>query len=179
MTDDASERAANFVLGLLSPGERDAVAREAETDPALAREIAYWNSRLSPLNGDAEVAPPADMFDRIEAAIAARSQPLPGTLTIRAADGVWETIGNGVERKMLWREGPNGRITFLVRMAPGARFDAHTHADDEECYVVSGDVTFDALTLRSGDYHLARRDVPHPAASSSGGCLLLITAAAA
>jgi hypothetical protein len=40
------------------------------------------------------------------------------------------------------------------------------------------DITFDTLTLRAGDYHLARRGIPHPAATTAGGCLLLVTAAA-
>jgi anti-sigma factor ChrR (cupin superfamily) len=179
MTDDKSERAAHFVLGLLAPEERDAVARAVDTNEAMASEVSYWNDQFAPLAGEQGSAPPADMFGRIKAAIASRSQLLPGTLTVRAAHGIWETIATGVERKMLWNDGPNGRVTFLVRMAPGARFDAHAHTDDEECYVVDGDLSFDTLTLRGGDYHLAGRDVPHPAAVSAGGCLLLITRAAA
>jgi len=119
------------------------------------------------------------MFDRIQNSIASRSRHLPGTLTVRAAEGAWETIGEGLERKLLWAKGPNNRETFLVRMAPGAHYGGHEHADDEECYVISGDIVFDALTLHAGDYHLARRGAPHPAATSVGGCLLLITAAAA
>ena len=66
----------------------------------------------------------------------------------------------GVERKMLWSAGPNRRVTFLIRGRPGASFPAHAHEDDEECFVLEGDITFDTLTLRAGDYHLARRGVP-------------------
>jgi quercetin dioxygenase-like cupin family protein len=179
MNDDRSDFAARFVLGLMAAPERDALARAAEIDPAVAGEIDTWNESLAPLAGDDEVAPPGGLFDRIQAAITARSQLLPGTLTVRAGQGVWETIAAGVERKMLWNEGPNGRVTFLVRLAPGARFDSHEHADDEECYVVDGEVRFDTLTLRAGDYHLARRGMTHPAAVSERGCTLLVTAAAA
>jgi anti-sigma factor ChrR (cupin superfamily) len=118
------------------------------------------------------------MFDRIKKTIASRSRLLPGTLTVRADEGPWEEISAGVERKLLWAKGPNNRETFLVRMAPGALYGGHEHGDDEECYVVSGDITFDTLTLQGGDYHLARRGVSHPTATSAGGCLLLITATA-
>jgi quercetin dioxygenase-like cupin family protein len=176
---DESERAANYVLGLSTGEERDAVARGIGTNPALASEVAYWSDQLAPLAGGDEIAPPPGLFERVQAAIASRSQLLPGTLTVRAQEGAWEPLSPGVDRKMLWDAGPNGRATFLVRMAPGARYAAHPHDDDEECYVVAGDVTFDTLTLRGGDYHLARRGVPHPAATSVTGCLLLITAAAA
>lgn len=179
MSDTRSERAADYVLGLTPAAERAALARAAASDPALERELSDWSNRLAPLAGVAEVAPPADMLARIEAAIAGRSQLLSGTITLRASDGEWEMLAPGVERKMLWAKGPNGRVTFLVRMAAGARFASHAHDDDEECYVISGDLTFDELTLRGGDYHLAPRGVPHPVATSAAGCLVLITAAAA
>lgn len=178
MTDAKFQRAAEYVLGLLSAEQRAALARAAAADPALADEIAAWNLRLSPLATAGNVEPPPDMFARIQAAIASHSQGEPKPITVRADDGAWETLGDGVERKMLWGAGPNGRVTFLVRVAPGATIQAHEHTDDEECYVVSGDLTFDKLTLQAGDYHLARRGIPHAPASSVNGCLLLVTAAA-
>jgi anti-sigma factor ChrR (cupin superfamily) len=172
------DRAAEYVLGLLSAQERDAVARDAAADPALASEIAFWNARLEPLLDVAEVRPPPGLFDRVKAAIAERAHDLPGTITIRAEEGAWETLVEGVERKMLWAAGLNGRVTVLIRGKPGARFPAHAHDDDEECYVLEGDITFDTLTLRAGDYHRAQRGIPHPAATTARGCLLLVTAAA-
>jgi anti-sigma factor ChrR (cupin superfamily) len=175
MTQD---RAAEYVLGLLSPQERDAVERDAAADPALASEIAFWNARLEPLLDVAEVRPPPGLFDRVKAAIAERAHELPGTTTIRADEGAWETLVPGVERKILWADRPNGRVTFLIRGRPGASFPAHPHHDDEECYVLEGDITFGPLTLRAGDYHVAPRGTPHPKATTAGGCLLLMTAAA-
>lgn len=179
MNETRRDRAAEYGLGLLEAGEREQTARAAGSDPAFAAEIARWDDALATLASDAEAPPPPGLFDRIQRTIATRSRLLPGTLTVRADDGLWEAIGEGLERKLLWTKGPNNRETFLVRMAPGAHYGGHEHADDEECYVISGDITFDTLTLRSGDYHLARRGAPHPAATSAGGCLLLITAKAA
>ena len=178
MNDDRADRTAEFVLGLMPAADRDAIARAAEIDSALSDEIVFWNECLNGLNGDEEVAPPAGMFDRIQSALQSRSQRLPGTMTVRADDGVWEVMAPGIERKKLWDNGPQARTSFLVRMAPGASYGAHEHDDDEECYVISGDISFDSLTLHAGDYHLARRGVPHPPARSQAGCLLLITAAA-
>lgn len=177
MSDNDNHRAADYVLGALSAEERAKISRAAAVDPKLAGDIAFWNERLAAIAGHEEIEPPADMFARIQAAIATRRTSLPGTLTVRDGEGAWETLADGVERKMLWSNGPNGRITFLVRMAPGARYAAHAHDDDEECYVVSGDITFDTLKLQGGDYHLAFRGNSHPAAFTVDGCLLLVTAA--
>jgi len=178
MTDRSSERAAEYALGLLSAEEREALVRAAAADPKLADEIAAWNLRLSPLATVGNVEPPPELFARIQAAIATQSQGAAQPVTIRRDEGAWEALTEGVERKMLWSAGPNGRVTFLVRVAPGAKIMAHEHHDDEECYVVSGDVTFDTLTLKAGDYHLARRGIPHAQGSSANGCLLLVTSAA-
>jgi anti-sigma factor ChrR (cupin superfamily) len=176
MSDSDEYRAAEYVLGLLRPDERAAVERAAASDAVLAEEIAFWNERLTPLLDAAEVKPPPDLFARVEAEIAARSQPLPGTLTVRADEGRWEKLVEGVERKILFSGG--GRVTFLIRGQPGARFPSHEHDDDEDCYVLEGDITFDTLTLRAGDYHRVPPGIRHPKATTAGGCMLLMTAAA-
>ena len=69
---------------------------------------------------------------------------------------------------MLWYDREKSRITFLIRAQPGAEFPAHHHDDDEEAYVLSGDLDFDDLVLGAGDYHLARPGVRHPVATHQG-----------
>ncbi len=184
------DRAAEYVLGVLPAAERDAVERAAAADPALAEEIEAWNEQLAPLLLDApEVEPPADMFDRIKAAIAASATPkavaskaansnLAGSRTVRADEGTWEALCPGIERKVLWFDREKKRITFLIRAQPGAEFPAHHHDDDEEAYILSGDLSFDDLVLGAGDYHLARPGVSHPVGRTRAGCMLLVTAAA-
>ena len=81
---------------------------------------------------------------------------------MRAGEGRWEPVCAGIERKTLWHDREKGRITFLIRAQPGAEFPAHQHDDDEEAYVLSGDLSFDDLVLGAGDYHLARPGVRHP-----------------
>src|SRR5690242_6253794 len=142
------ERAAEYVLGLLSAEERAALKRDAAADPTLAGEIDQWNEQLAPLLLDApEVEPPPHLFDRIKAAIAARPAPLAGSRTVRVDEGSWEPLCAGIERKMLWHDRDRKRVTFLIRAQPGALFPAHAHDDDEEAYVLSGDLAFDDLTL--------------------------------
>jgi hypothetical protein len=176
------DRAAEYVLGVLTREEREAVERAAAADPALAEQIETWNEQLAPLLLDApEVEPPADLFDRIKAAIAESAKPqaiLVGSRTVRADEGRWEQLCPGIERKTLWYDRDKGRITFLIRAQPAAEFPAHPHHDNEEAYVLSGDLAFGDLVLGAGDYHLARPGVHHPVARSRDGCMLLMTAAA-
>ena len=173
------DRAADYVMGVLTEAERAAVERDAAADPALAAEIARVNAELAPLLLDApEVEPPAHIFDRIKEKIAASTPHGPaGSRTVRAAEGKWEFICPGIERKLLWHDRERKRVTFLIRAQPGAEFPAHQHDADEEAYVLSGDLAFDELALGAGDYHLARPGVNHPVARTTGGCMLLVTAA--
>ena len=181
MTKIPDDRAAEYVLGVSSAQEREALARAARNDPALAEEIASLDAQMSALLMDTpEVEPPAHLFDRIKQAIAAQEgrAPLDGSVTVRADEGRWTEICPGIARKMLWHDREKARVTFLIRAQPGAQFPAHHHDDDEEAYVISGDLRFDDLVLQAGDYHLARPGVRHPVGFTQGGCMLLITAAA-
>ena len=188
MNDETTLRAGEYVLGVLSPAERLAVERDAETDPDLAAEIAYWHERFVPLVESVDIEPPPELFDRIRQAIradaadaadaaGAAGAELPGTVTVRAAEGQWERLARGIERKVL-HSSPDGRITYLVRGQPGARLPGHDHSEDEEIFVLEGELTIGTVTLRAGDFHRARRGSPHPTATSATGCLLLIREAA-
>lgn len=68
--DDDSLLAAEYVLGVLEPAERRAVAARAATDAALAGDIAAWERRLAPLALLVPpVAPPPELWDRIQRAM--------------------------------------------------------------------------------------------------------------
>ena len=121
------------------------------------------------------------LFDRIKAKIAADAKPqtaLAGSRTVRAEEGRWEPLVPGIERKVLSFDRERKRVTLLIRAQAGAAFPAHGHEGDEESYVLSGDLAFDDLVLKAGDYHLARAGEHHPVGRTKGGCMLLVTAAA-
>jgi anti-sigma factor ChrR (cupin superfamily) len=56
----------------------------------------------------------------------------------------------------------------------GARVATHRHADDEHCYVISGDLHVAGRRIVTGDYHRADAGSVHQSLYSEGGCLLLI-----
>ena len=174
--DDDEITAAEFSLGTLDVAERSRLNDAINRDPALDRLVQSWDRRLAPL-GDAlpPVQPPADLWAKIESRIVGAG--LPGTVTVRATEGEWRPMADGVECKVLWQNATLGRQSLLVRMAPGATYESHHHAQDEECVVLAGDLSFGDHRLNAGDYHLAQKGTTHPPCSSKAGCLLYINTA--
>jgi anti-sigma factor ChrR (cupin superfamily) len=121
------------------------------------------------------IAPPperaASMRRRLLQRARAAAQPDPH-LTLRADEGRWRALGTGIDMKVLRRD-PDS-ISYLLRMAAGMRVPAHDHDADEECMVLEGDVWLGATHIFAGDYHLARRGVPHGELRTEGGCVLFL-----
>jgi anti-sigma-K factor RskA len=74
--EDSGLTAAEYVLGVLNAPERRAVEQRIARDMVFAREVALWEERLGGL-ADAipSVAPPADGWARIEAALDRAERP--------------------------------------------------------------------------------------------------------
>ncbi|PZW41102.1 anti-sigma-K factor RskA [Humitalea rosea] len=74
--DDIDALAGEYVLGTLEAREAAEVAARLATDPALAAAVAAWEARLAPLAGlSPEMAPPEDLWDRVEGALDASARP--------------------------------------------------------------------------------------------------------
>lgn len=70
--DDIEVLAAEYALGTLDAGERNAVAARRHREPALEAALDAWELRFGPLAETVpSVAPPASLFAQIEARIAA------------------------------------------------------------------------------------------------------------
>jgi anti-sigma-K factor RskA len=88
--DEQKLVAAEYVLGVLDPTERRIAARQIERVPALAREVEDWEQRLGGLaDGVAPVAPPPELWARIESNLAA-----PATVSAAATSrlGLWHSL---------------------------------------------------------------------------------------
>ena len=67
----------------------------------------------------------------------------------------------------------NGRPpSFLLRFDPGASYPEHRHPKGEEVFVLSGEVHFDSIHLREGDYLYTAPGQTH-AVRSETGCEML------
>lgn len=81
----------------------------------------------------------------------------------------------GVERKRLHLEGPAeaGRVTSIVRYAPGSAFPAHGHPDGEEIFVLDGVFSDESGDYPAGSYLLNPEGYSH-APFSREGCTLFV-----
>jgi anti-sigma factor ChrR (cupin superfamily) len=96
------------------------------------------------------------------------------TLTIRADEGQWQEIQQGIFMKSLFADQTRGTTTVLIRMSPGTFLPRHRHYGAEECLVLEGDVRAGGQMLKAGDYHCAMADSVHDRLSTVNGALLLI-----
>lgn len=104
-------------------------------------------------------------------------RPDPSRLEIvHTADLPWTpSPAVGVERKRLERVGPAeaGRVTSVVRYAPGCAFPEHPHPDGEEILVLDGVFTDATGDHGAGAYLLNPEGFVH-APSSGPGCTLFV-----
>jgi len=101
---------------------------------------------------------------------------LPGSgapaVTITANDGRWEEIADGVESKVLCRDGE--MVSRFIRLQPGASLPANRCASEEECMMLEGDAFFGDRLVCAGDFHLTPAGAERAVLVSDGGALLFV-----
>ena len=95
-------------------------------------------------------------------------------VTIREDDGAWIEVAPLMTKKILNVNQATGIESYLLRLLPGAAPERHQHDEDELCVVLEGDVSFDEIHLKAGDYHYARKGSWHGRASTVHGALLFL-----
>lgn len=98
-------------------------------------------------------------------------------ITLRADEG-WFELAPKIEKKILHINHEAGTESYLLRVQAGAEVPPHTHAADELCIVLEGEVIFGGkLRLQAGDYHMAKRGSTHQYARSETGALVYLQGA--
>jgi RNA polymerase sigma-70 factor, ECF subfamily len=107
-----------------------------------------------------------------------RSSRRSGFVTVRADEGEWFVLAPKIEKKLLFLDQERRVEAYLLRIQPGGEVPRHLHQADEYCLVLEGDVSFDDIHLKAGDFHLARCGSWHETARSQDGALLYLESAA-
>lgn len=97
-------------------------------------------------------------------------------VVIRPADRQWvPSPAGGVERCMLDRIGGEvARATSLVRFAPNATFDAHTHGGGEEYLVIDGVFSDETGDFPTGRYVRNPIGTSHTPSMGGEGCTIFV-----
>lgn len=171
-------KAADYVLGTLSPSERETFEARLPGDDALRADLAFWQDHFLALSEAApELEPSPDGFAAIEALLdnqAKKTKNDGDLIIVRQAEGEWQQLLRGVTKKTLFVNQPEAAETFLLRLEPGASLPAHGHNSTEECLVLEGEITIGRARFGVGDYQVALADILHLPIVSDKGALLFI-----
>jgi anti-sigma factor ChrR (cupin superfamily) len=86
----------------------------------------------------------------------------------------WEEVAPGIECKLLATDTERHRVSMLVRLAPGASYPAHTHADTEELHLLDGELWIDECKLFAGDYNYGAPGAGDDRVWTETGCTCLL-----
>jgi quercetin dioxygenase-like cupin family protein len=127
-----------------------------------------------------EIDPPAGVRARLLSQLA----PPPASpdahaedfVTVRAGEGQWHQLFEGVSVKQLFVDEERNTVTSLFRVSPGAGFPPHIHDEFEQCLIVEGDFHLNGEAFGAGDFTCAMAGSAHEHSYSENGALLLIVA---
>jgi len=141
--------------------------RELESLRRVLGSLAAWPTDL--------LRPSASVQSRLAARIADAARGAP---VARSPSGWkepdWETVAPGIECKLLATDDARRRVSMLVRLAPGARYPAHTHAGVEELHLLDGELWIDERKLDPGDYNFGAPGARDERVWSQTGCTCLL-----
>ena len=85
-----------------------------------------------------------------------------------------EAPGEGVFVKKLFRHKESGNSSLLIKLEPGATYNAHRHTGEEHYFVLEGTLMDGDRTVRPGGYVHHRPGSAH-CPSSPDGCVVFVT----
>jgi anti-sigma factor ChrR (cupin superfamily) len=136
-----------YALQVLPRSEIAAVEAHIASCPDCRREL----RSLRPVV-DSLISWPTDVLrptrslqERLALRIAEETGNQPVLPARQWSEPEWEHVAPGIECKLLATDTERHRVSMLVRLAPGANYPAHTHADVEELHLLDGELWTDEL----------------------------------
>ena len=175
---EIQELAACYALGTLSDEDKAVFEVMLKQDSQASAHLDYFKEIMEDLTYNTEpLEEPSSLEEKLFAEIQEQSGHLDkdrGFLYVRHNEGKWVEIVNGVRVKQLYEDSERKYSTVLVSMDAGTTFPDHVHAEDEECYIIEGDINMGGHKFGVGDYIRADAHSVHEAISTENGCLLLV-----
>lgn len=120
--------------------------------------------------------PDPSLWERVTERISAETG-MPFELPASSArlDPEWEEAGPGISCKLLTTDTERGRVSMLVRLAPGTDYPPHMHSEFEELHLLEGELWIDGRKLRPGDFNRAEPGTIDRRVWSETGCTCFLT----
>jgi quercetin dioxygenase-like cupin family protein len=103
----------------------------------------------------------------------APEQPI-NTQTVRADTVEWMAAWPNVWVKILRQDPAINLQMVMFRIEPGGVVPAHTHTEEEECLVISGEILIGDHRVGEGDLHIARPGAAHGDITTRTGATVLV-----
>lgn len=171
-----SERTCAYALRALTASEHGAAEahiatcadcrHELETLRPLIESFAAWPTDV--------VSPSPALQARLARRLAEDGRP-PIVPAPSWSEPAWEQVADGIECKLLATDRERHRVSMLVRLAPGARYPAHSHAEGEELHLLDGELWIDQRKLFPGEYYTAVGGTGDENVWSETGCTCFLT----
>jgi anti-sigma factor ChrR (cupin superfamily) len=98
-------------------------------------------------------------------------QPSPAG-TSRERQAQWEQFAPGIRRRLLWQAG--NACAYLARAQLGAAVPAHSHRNDEGCFMIEGELFTGDILIREGELQLAPVGLKHGLVQAATVCLVYL-----
>jgi anti-sigma factor ChrR (cupin superfamily) len=119
--------------------------------------------------------PAPSLWERLEQRIATEHGRRPtGPPSPGWALPEWEAVAPGIECKLLATDTETGRVSMLVRLAPGTEYPPHRHAGVEELHLLHGELMIGDRRLYPGDYNRAEAGTVDRRVWSDTGCTCVL-----
>src|SRR5689334_3084075 len=141
--------------------------REVESLRPVVDQLVFWPTDV--------LRPTTALQARLAGRIAEETgkEPVPPP-AYQWSEPEWEEVAPGIECKLLATDTERHRVSMLVRLAPGASYPAHTHADTEELHLLDGELWIDERKLVPGDYNYGAPGAGDERVWSETGCTCVL-----
>jgi len=174
---EQSELACAYAAQALAPGEVAVAEAHIASCPDCQREVASLRpvvDRFVSWTTDV-LRPTTSLQARLALRIAEETGKQPVLPPAgRWSEPEWQEVAPGIECKLLATDTERHRVSMLVRLAPGARYPAHTHAGEEELHLLDGELWIDERKLLPGDYNYGAPGASDERVWSETGCTCLL-----
>lgn len=186
VNDEVFELAVLYSLGALDEAEARTYEDHLLECEICRREKASFDEIASNLAYGAVPQPPTKelkgkLFEYIAEEETRKAKPpasidLSPFISVRADEGEWKNVWNGVMMKLLYVDKSLGVATSLVKMNAGAQLGEHHHHGVEQIFVLEGDCQINGQHFGPGDYHRAEAGSLHSSTYTETGTMFLLVA---